>query len=65
LQLSAQDKIIKKDKSVIDCKIVEIGLNEVKYLDSDLADGPIISIGVDALTKLSLVMEGKYNLKTL
>jgi hypothetical protein len=54
LQLSAQDKIIKKDKSVIDCKIVEIGLNEVKYLDPDLTDGPIISIGVEALTKIVL-----------
>ncbi len=50
----AQDKIHKKDKTVIDCKVVDIGLNEVKYLEPDSEDGPTISIGVDALLKVVL-----------
>jgi hypothetical protein len=50
----AQDKIYKKDKSIITCKVVDIGLNEIKYLESDLDDGPTISIGVDDLIKIVL-----------
>lgn len=50
----AQDKIHKKDKSVIDCKVIDIGLNEVKYLDSNMVDGPTISIAVDMLLKVVL-----------
>lgn len=50
----AQDKIYKKDKSIIECKITEIGLNEVKYKESFEDDGPIISIAVDQLIKVEL-----------
>jgi len=54
LSVLAQDKIYKKDKSVIECKVVDIGLNEVKYLESDLDDGPTISVAVDDLIKIVL-----------
>ncbi len=50
----AQDKIFKKDKSVIDCKITEVGLNEVKYKESAESDGPVISVAVDDLIKVVL-----------
>lgn len=50
----AQDKIYKKDKSIIKCKVVDIGLIEVKYLESDLDDGPTISVAVDDLIKVVL-----------
>ncbi len=50
----SQDKIYKKDKSVIECKITEIGLDEIKYLDPNLVDGPVISIAVDELSKIEL-----------
>lgn len=50
----AQDKIYKKDKSVIECKIVDIGSNEVKYLELDMTDGPTMSIDVDLILKIVL-----------
>ncbi|MEQ8475564.1 hypothetical protein [Fulvivirga sp.] len=53
-QAIAQDKIYKKDKSVIECKIVEIGLDEIKYVDHLLEDSPIISIAIDDLSKIEL-----------
>ncbi len=54
--LIAQDKIHKKDKTIIDCVVKEIGLNEIKYqlpegeANSDL----IISIAVSDVTKVVL-----------
>ncbi|MEP2773975.1 MAG: hypothetical protein ABJH05_17605 [Fulvivirga sp.] len=54
LSTLAQDKIFKKDKSVIDCKITEVGLNEVKYKESAESDGPIISVAVDELLRVVL-----------
>jgi len=53
-QAISQDKIYKKDKSVIECKVTEIGLEEIKYLDPNLVDGPVISIAVDELSKIEL-----------
>jgi hypothetical protein len=50
----AQDKIYKKDKTIISCKVVDVGLNEVKYLESASDDGPTISIAVDELIKVVL-----------
>lgn len=52
----AQDKIYKKDKSVIDCIVTEIGLNEIKYYLSpeELRSSPIISISVDQVAKIVL-----------
>ncbi|MTI40273.1 hypothetical protein [Fulvivirga lutimaris] len=51
-QAVAQDKIYKKDRSVIECKITEVGLDEIKYIDPELEDGPIISISVDDIIKI-------------
>lgn len=48
----SQDKIVKKDKSVIECKITEVGLDEIKYIDPELTDGPVISISVDDIAKI-------------
>ena len=52
----AQDKIYKKDKTVIDCKIIEIGVNEIKYRlsEEELQDSPIISISVADVSKVLL-----------
>lgn len=50
----AQDKIYKKDQSIIEGKITEIGLNAIKYTEPDLTDGPIISISIDDLLKVEL-----------
>ncbi|MEM6524572.1 MAG: hypothetical protein AAGF85_22025 [Bacteroidota bacterium] len=49
LSAFSQDKIYKKDKTVIDCIITEIGLNEIKYYLSpeEVQNSPIISISVD------------------
>lgn len=54
LSIFAQDKIYKTDKSVIECKVIDIGLNEVKYQDPKMMDGPTISIGVDMILKIVL-----------
>jgi len=50
----AQDKIFKKDQSVISCKIVEIGTEEIKYKELDMPDGPIIAILIDKISKVEL-----------
>ena len=50
----SQDKIIQINKEIIECKIVEIGLDEIKYLESDIENSPIISISVDKVAKIIL-----------
>lgn len=52
----AQDKIYKKDKSIIDCVVKEIGLNEIKYRlpEDELKDSPVIAISVDQVIKVVL-----------
>lgn len=52
----AQDKIYKKDKSIIECTVKEIGLNEIKYRlpETELKDSPIISISVTEVSKVVL-----------
>ncbi|UII32643.1 hypothetical protein LVD17_02190 [Fulvivirga ulvae] len=54
--VQAQDKIYKKDKTVIDCKITEIGINEIKYRlsEAELEDSPIITISVADVDKVLL-----------
>ena len=42
--LFSQDLILTKSKKEIKSKVIEIGLNEVKYKDYDNLDGPIIVI---------------------
>lgn len=51
---TAQDVIYKKDKTTIECKIVEIGLDEIKYKDHELEDSPIIVISIDVIYKVVL-----------
>lgn len=48
---NAQDKIIKKDKSTIECKIVEIGVEEIKFKLID-NDELVIAISVDEVMKV-------------
>jgi len=50
----AQDKIIKKNNETISCKIVEIGIEEIKYEDPELSDGPVISILISNVKKVVL-----------
>lgn len=50
----AQDKIYKKNGEVIEAKVEEIGINEVKYREWGRQDGPVISLGVDVLSKVVL-----------
>ncbi|ELR70157.1 hypothetical protein C900_03842 [Fulvivirga imtechensis AK7] len=52
----AQDKIYKKDKTIIDCKITEIGINEIKYKipDKELDDSPVIAIAVTDVVRVLL-----------
>ena len=54
LNAFSQDKIIQISKEIIECKIVEIGLDEVKYLESDIENSPVISISVDKVAKIIL-----------
>lgn len=52
----AQDKIHKRDKTVIDCIITEIGIEEIKYYLSkeEMRNSPMISIAVSEVTKVVL-----------
>jgi hypothetical protein len=50
----AQDKIHTKDKSVLDCKIAEIGINEIKYYPSGTTGAPLISIEIAYVRKVIL-----------
>ena len=52
----AQDKIYKRDKTVIDCMITEIGVEEIKYYLSgeDVRNSPIFSISVSEVAKIVL-----------
>ncbi|MEM9859217.1 MAG: hypothetical protein AAF843_17795, partial [Bacteroidota bacterium] len=54
--VSGQDKIYKKDQSVIDCIITEVGLTEIKYYLSpeEVRNSPVISIAVDQVQKVVL-----------
>lgn len=53
-----QDKIILNNKKVIDGKILEVGLNEIKYKPSDNLDGPEYSIAKKEV-QLILFSNGK------
>lgn len=52
IQSKAQDKIYKKGGEVIDAKIVEIGVDEIKYKIFNVADGPIYTIEKDRIIKV-------------
>ena len=53
-----QDKIILNNKKVIDGKILEVGLNEIKYKPSDNLEGPEYSIAKKEI-QLILFSNGK------
>lgn len=65
--LNAQDQIFKKTQEVIQCKVREIGLDEIKYQLSDREDEIIFSIDKNRVSKLILengeevVFEEEYN----
>jgi len=48
----AQDIIIKKNKEEIKAKVLEIGLEEIKYKPANDPDGPTISIAKDEVWKI-------------
>ena len=52
--LHAQDLIYKKNKDVILGKILEIGVDEIKYKDFKNLDGPTISIAKSELQKIKM-----------
>jgi len=49
---SAQDVIIKKDKTRIECKVLEIGLDAIRYLPYDEPDAPVINIAIEEVWKI-------------
>ena len=58
-----QDKIILNNKKVIDGKILEVGLNEIKYKPSDNLEGPEYSIAKKEI-QLILFSNGKEEIIT-
>jgi hypothetical protein len=48
----AQDKIYKKGGEVIEAKIIEIGVDEIKYRLYNVADGPAYTIEKDRIIKV-------------
>ena len=52
LNTKAQDKIYKKGGEVIEAKIVEIGVDEIKYRLFNVADGPVYTIEKDRIIKV-------------
>ena len=48
----AQDKIYKKGGEVIEAKIIEIGVDELKYRLFNVADGPVYTIEKDRILKV-------------
>ncbi|MEQ8927443.1 MAG: hypothetical protein RLO81_16600 [Fulvivirga sp.] len=50
--LNAQDQIHKKDNTVIKCRVVEVGLEEIKYTEHLKNDELRISIAVDQVRKI-------------
>jgi hypothetical protein len=51
-QASGQDTIYKRNKEIIQAKIIEIGLDEIKYKIPNYADGPTIVIAKDQIWKI-------------
>ena len=48
----AQDKIYRKSGSIIKCKVLEVGVDEVKYKPEGQDDAPIYAIEVDRIKKI-------------
>jgi len=49
---SAQDVIYKRNNEKIEAKVLEIGLDEIKYVPYDNPDGPVIAIDKDEVSKV-------------
>lgn len=47
--LLAQDVIVKKDSTKVECKITEISDYEIKYVEWDNQSGPLYIVGVDKI----------------
>jgi hypothetical protein len=52
LSASAQDTLFKRNREILVVKVVEIGLNEIKYKNLGREDGPVIAISKDRLSKI-------------
>lgn len=52
LSVKAQDVITKKDKTTINAKILEIGLDEIKYVPADNQTGPVMNIDKTEVFKI-------------
>lgn len=50
--VSAQDLIFKKNKDIINCKIIEIGLVEVKYLIPEKYKDVVLVVAKDDILKI-------------
>ncbi len=48
----AQDKIYKKDLSVIACTIKEVGSEDIKYHTDEVPEGVLLSIAIDKVAKV-------------
>jgi hypothetical protein len=51
--LSAQDKIVKTNNTIIKCRIKEVGTEEIKYLLWDDLSGPIFAISRDQVKSIA------------
>jgi len=50
--LFAQDKIYKKNGSAINAKVIEIGIDDIKYKLADSPDGPVYVVDKSSLQKI-------------
>lgn len=50
--VKAQDSIYKKNNTVIQAKVLEIGINDIKYKDFNNQEGPVIVIRKAEVTKI-------------
>ncbi|HEY2722514.1 MAG TPA: hypothetical protein VGI82_12355 [Chitinophagaceae bacterium] len=48
----SQDKIYRNNGKVVECKILEIGTDEIKYKDFNNLDGPTYILETDKITKI-------------
>jgi len=50
---NAQDVIVKRDGSTVICKVIEVGINEVKYKKHSNLNGPLYSVSVTDIQNIN------------
>jgi len=50
--LSAQDKIVKRNKEVIECKVIKVGVKEVEYSQPQYSGDVIFTLAVDRIDRI-------------